>query len=146
MSVVSGLAWLGSRPSVIVPPGTEGRTEYERDSAVPVMNGGGAVMSVPAKVPDGDHDDHDPARPPRLHWVPDARWTSPSNMAPKKKSGKIPALHQAACNHHVNVVKALLDAGTDSKIADTGGWTALHFAARELQPEIAKMLLDAGAA
>jgi ankyrin repeat protein len=31
------------------------------------------------------------------------------------------------------------------RIADSGGWTALHFAARELQLEIAKLLLDAGA-
>jgi ankyrin repeat protein len=55
------------------------------------------------------------------------------------------ALHQAACNHHVHVVAALLHAGADARIADDRGWTALHFAARELQPEIAKLLIEAGA-
>ena len=55
------------------------------------------------------------------------------------------ALHQAAVNRHVPIVKVLLAAGADAKIADSAGRTALHLAARYLQPEIAKLLLDAGA-
>jgi ankyrin repeat protein len=43
------------------------------------------------------------------------------------------------------VIKALLKAGADARIADAAGRTALHFAARELQPEIVRHLLDAGA-
>ena len=57
------------------------------------------------------------------------------------------ALHAAADNQQVHVVKWLLEQGADkNKITlDYSGYTALHLAVSKTNYEIVKLLLDAGA-
>jgi ankyrin repeat protein len=55
------------------------------------------------------------------------------------------ALHKAASKGHVEVLKALLDAGANINAAEEMGWTALHRAVMEDKNTAAQLLLNAGA-
>jgi ankyrin repeat protein len=55
------------------------------------------------------------------------------------------ALISAALFGHWESFKELLKAGADPKATDDEGYTALHYVAREDDPELALMLLDKGA-
>jgi uncharacterized protein len=64
-------------------------------------------------------------------------------------NGKEPSQHQtalmwAAAEHHPDVVKLLIDHGADLQARTKRGFSALHFAAREGDLEIARILLAAG--
>ena len=63
--------------------------------------------------------------------------------AAKSNSGTM-ALFIAAQNGHLEVVRLLLDAGSDKDAATTDGTTALLAAAHKGHLEIARLLLDAG--
>ncbi|GMH33282.1 hypothetical protein BSKO_01116 [Bryopsis sp. KO-2023] len=54
-------------------------------------------------------------------------------------------LHASVIFEHLDIVRVLLDAGSDVNGATTNGWTALHLAAAFGLPEIARELLDRGA-
>ena len=54
------------------------------------------------------------------------------------------ALMWAAAEHHMNVVKALIEAHADLKAHSKAGFTAMHFAAREGDQEMVQVLLAAG--
>ncbi len=55
------------------------------------------------------------------------------------------ALHWAAAEGHVEVVKALLAAGADREAQDKFGWRPLHWAAMKCRVDVVKVLLAAGA-
>ena len=53
----------------------------------------------------------------------------------------------AAMHGHVSMVELLLKHSANTELRDhTNGWTALHHAARQLQPQVVKTLIDNGAA
>src|SRR5206468_2815430 len=54
------------------------------------------------------------------------------------------ALMWAAAEHHPAVVRTLIEAKADVQARTKGGFTALHFAAREGDIESARLLLEAG--
>jgi ankyrin repeat protein len=54
-------------------------------------------------------------------------------------------LHMAASRGNVEIVKMLIDAGSDANVQSNIGYTPLHVAASWGRLEIAKMLIDAGA-
>jgi uncharacterized protein len=54
------------------------------------------------------------------------------------------ALMWAAAEHHVDVVKALIEAHADLKAHSKQGFTAMHFAARQGDLEMVQLLLAAG--
>jgi ankyrin repeat protein len=54
------------------------------------------------------------------------------------------ALMWAASEHHLDVVRALIDAHADLKAHSKSGFTAMHFAAREGDHEMVELLLAAG--
>jgi ankyrin repeat protein len=54
-------------------------------------------------------------------------------------------LSKACFNNHVEVVKLLLDNGTDANISVGEGWTPLHTAADQGHLEVVRLLLDNGA-
>ena len=54
-------------------------------------------------------------------------------------------LLEAASKGHKDVVKLLLDIGADPEKADSGEWTALHWAAYNKHEDVVKLLLDRGA-
>lgn len=62
----------------------------------------------------------------------------------KEPSQSQTALMWAAAEHHLDVVKALVDAHADLKQHSKGGFMAIHFAAREGDQEMVKFFLDAG--
>ena len=51
----------------------------------------------------------------------------------------------AARNGHVEVVRVLLEAGTNLERGSASGWTALHVAARQERLDVCRLLLDWGA-
>ena len=55
------------------------------------------------------------------------------------------ALMVAAAHGHKDTARALLDAGADVNAEDFTGWTALHAAAFNGDPEIVQLLLEHGA-
>ena len=55
------------------------------------------------------------------------------------------ALMVAAAHGHTDTVRTLLDAGADVNAKDFTGWTALHAAAFNGDPEIVQLLLEHGA-
>jgi ankyrin repeat protein len=55
-------------------------------------------------------------------------------------------LHLAACHGHSNIIKALLDAGSNVEASTADSWsTALHFAAENGRGEAVRRLMDWGA-
>jgi ankyrin repeat protein len=64
--------------------------------------------------------------------------------APERAPTEIPLL-EAAGSGHVETVQALLDLGASVNARDSHGRTALHQAAIEFRPEVAKVLLERGA-
>jgi ankyrin repeat protein len=58
---------------------------------------------------------------------------------------RITPLAYAARNGHVEVVRVLLEAGTNLERGSASGWTALHEAARQKHLEVCRLLLDWGA-
>jgi ankyrin repeat protein len=54
------------------------------------------------------------------------------------------ALMWAATEHHIDVVKALIEAHADLKAHSKQGFTAMHFAARQGDQEMVELLLAAG--
>src|SRR5580692_6040347 len=54
------------------------------------------------------------------------------------------ALMWAATEHHLDVVQALIDAHADLKAHSKAGFTAMHFAARQGDQEMVRLLLAAG--
>ena len=58
---------------------------------------------------------------------------------------KCTALHLAAANGHVDVVKVLIQNGADVNAVDEYKFTALHLAARHGHVDIAKVLIENGA-
>ena len=62
-----------------------------------------------------------------------------------EKEELLRALRLAAVNGHSQIVKLLLEAGTDKDAADHNGMTALHLAAWNGPSDVAKLLLEAGA-
>jgi ankyrin repeat protein len=60
---------------------------------------------------------------------------------------QITPLMAAAMHGHVSMVELLLKHSANTELRDhTNGWTALHHAARQLQPQVVKTLIDNGAA
>ena len=57
----------------------------------------------------------------------------------------VTALHIAAREGHLEVVRLLLQAGADKDASNGDGLTALHFAARPGHSEVVRLLLEAGA-
>lgn len=55
------------------------------------------------------------------------------------------ALHKAAYNGHLDVLRVLLGAGADPHVAQLDKNTPLHYAAAQGHAKVAAMLLDAGA-
>lgn len=51
------------------------------------------------------------------------------------------ALHLAAADGSVAIVRAALAAGADPNAVDRRGWTPLHFAAQNYFPEVARLLI-----
>ena len=62
----------------------------------------------------------------------------------KEPSENQTALMWAAAEHHPDVVQALIEAGADLRAHTRKGFTALHFAAREGDLAVTRLLLDAG--
>jgi uncharacterized protein len=62
----------------------------------------------------------------------------------KEPSQNQTALMWAAAEHHPEMVQTLIDAGADLQAHTRKGFTALHFAAREGDLEITRLLLGAG--
>src|SRR5258708_4974822 len=54
-------------------------------------------------------------------------------------------LHYAAAEGDVGRLRTRLAGGASPTLADDNGWTPLHFSAQAQNPEIATLLLDAGA-
>jgi ankyrin repeat protein len=70
-------------------------------------------------------------------------------IAPRHVNAKEPAENQtalmwAAAEHHPDVARALIDAKADLRAHTRKGFTALHFAAREGDLEITRLLLASG--
>jgi len=61
-------------------------------------------------------------------------------------SGGWNPLRRAAAYGHLNLVKALLDCGTDVDARDRDGWTALRWAAQRGHTRVAEILINRGAA
>ena len=60
---------------------------------------------------------------------------------------KITPLMAAAMHGHVGMVELLLKHSANTELRDhENGWTALHHAARQLQPQVVKILIENGAA
>ena len=68
-------------------------------------------------------------------------------IGPKLTEGRggFTALHSAAGKGQADIVRTLLDSGTDVNAKDAQNRTALHLAAWEGHPDIVRILLDAGA-
>jgi len=62
--------------------------------------------------------------------------TNPMQVAP---------LHAASAGRHVEIVRALLEAGANPNARQQGGFTPLHAAAQNGDVDIARLLLDKGA-
>jgi uncharacterized protein len=62
----------------------------------------------------------------------------------KEPSENQDALMWAAAEHHPDVVRTLIEAGADLQARTRKGFTALHFAAREGDLEVTRLLLGAG--
>jgi ankyrin repeat protein len=60
-------------------------------------------------------------------------------------TGEGPSIHGVARNGHLELVKALISAGTDVNVKDDYGATPLHYAAKGNFPEVVKYLLEMGA-
>ena len=58
---------------------------------------------------------------------------------------KMTPLHMAALHGHLDVVKILLDVGTEPNMADVFGQTPLYLARHSGHKEVVKILLDGGA-
>ena len=69
------------------------------------------------------------------------------NYDPYDKSFNNSALHEAAFRNHTEIIKALLDAGTEIDIKNAGGETPLMLAARSANKEIddIRLLIKSGA-
>jgi ankyrin repeat protein len=61
-----------------------------------------------------------------------------------KKNNFGPALMTASFNGHTGIVKLLIQAGADVNTRDSEGWSAIDFAAHNLQTNIVKLLTAAG--
>lgn len=68
----------------------------------------------------------------------------PERLNERNKDLSTP-LHEACFGCHVDVVKALLDLGADTNLADASGQTALHVSAMRGRDDILLLLLDGGA-
>ena len=67
------------------------------------------------------------------------------NLVDDEDASKRTALHLAARNGHLEVVKYLLEkGGAEVNEEDNDGWTALHLAARYGHLEVVKYLLEKG--
>jgi ankyrin repeat protein len=62
----------------------------------------------------------------------------------KEPSENQDALMWAAAEHHASVVRTLIEAGADLQAHTRKGFTALHFAARDGDLEVTRLLLGAG--
>lgn len=63
----------------------------------------------------------------------------------RKVKSKRPELLDAVIDGEEKRIAFLLASGADPNVADTAGWTALHFAAQRQDVEQIQMLLQAGA-
>jgi uncharacterized protein len=61
------------------------------------------------------------------------------------KQLRVQPLHSAAASGEVETVRALLDAGADPNVAQSGGFTALHAAGQAGDEALAELLLERGA-
>jgi uncharacterized protein len=72
------------------------------------------------------------------------RWgASPSAIA--ANDSRVQPLHSAAAGGHVDIVRALLEAGADTDARQHGGFTALHAAAQDGDAAMAGVLMAHGA-
>ncbi len=65
--------------------------------------------------------------------------------ARERDPGGVTPLHRAALHGHLEIAKALIEAGADVNAADRRGHTQLHTAVKAGHKDIAQLLLDKGA-
>ncbi|PSN53619.1 hypothetical protein C0J52_00903 [Blattella germanica] len=66
-----------------------------------------------------------------------------ANLSASDENNRTP-LHLAAKNNHVDIARALLNAGADPEGKDDRKNTALHLAAESAEPEMIKLLVSSG--
>ena len=73
------------------------------------------------------------------------KFPAESGADKEKLSNGETALHRAATNGHLEVVRLLLESGSDKETTSHLGKTALHSAAENDNLEVVRLLLDSGA-